>query len=355
MSLIIPALNRFHMTETEVPTTSGAEQKTGNGGDIEAAGAPTDDGKKIDATIKTANKAALRAFTGSDPVNAPREAVKTNSFRIESIGAAEITPEMIREMSDYFRWIFITDFPEYVVCQDCGITKSADEIFGLEKGQHISLEAADNLKEFPDCPCCRKKMEFFHDPERTYKKLSEKIMEDTNVTVLYSNVDGKLEGLAFGYKATVEGIFEREWRYRFGYTKHPKEQYQRNRKKYLDEICSHLTAVCPPTDDNNCHSGITPESLAFCGGCLAISPEARKHGLSVDLFYAFLLSLDPETVENCGLIGEVMTDSMPHAILKKAGTATFNGILDSGFSIVAMRLKNLTEFYKELISGKKTA
>ena len=316
----------------EVFAHDGPAQKV-NAGE-EAPGAPETAAMEIVAAIKTASETAAGT-------SAVAETAKTDPFKVESIGSDEITPELLKEISEYFRWIFITDFPEYLVCQSCGVTNPADEVFGLEKGMHVPLSVADNLREFPDCGQCGEKMEFLHDPDRTLRKIEKKLQKDALFTSIRSAKDNALEGYTFGYKTTLRQAFENEWGYQFGYTKNPAERRKRDFNRFSGLVCPILDIEMSRQLGRQVHTD--GQSDVYCWNCTVIGPNLRGKRVLPLMLKSFCDSLPVDSIASLPVIGEVMAGSRWCNILKSANQRPIEGILDSKYVILAGSLANNAE------------
>lgn len=258
------------------------------------------------------------------------ETFSKSSFKPEVLTSAELTKERIKEISDYFRFIFNNDWPQFVACPPCdskssnGMRFSAMDIFKTES--HLSLEKMDCTETLPNCPHCGNEMRIFHDPDKTFLNLKHKLEKDGYVSLLRSDESHQIAGFTFGYGCTLQEEFHNEWRNRYHYMAQENPEYDRD----FDVFIRRLQEEFPDAN-------FTPESEVFCWNCVATSPEARSTRYSVKLMQAFFDSLPPEK-RDLYVIGETLSGSNSHRIFKTLGGKDVSGILDGQDTIIAMRM-----------------
>lgn len=232
----------------------------------------------------------------------------------------------MREVSDFFRYIFNNDWPEYVVCTACdstlpqGMKISAREIFG-EKGS-VPLERMDAFKELPDCPHCAQPMELFHDPQRTFELIKKRLSSDGYLSLLRDDNSGQVEGISYGYGCLLGEQFESEWANTYNYMQKRDPRYNRR----FDDFIACIDNVFPKAD-------FSDDTEVFCWNSVAISRRARKAGRLRELIGAFLDAIPPEKFRQY-IIGEVIIGSRYHRILEKGGLHVIPGFLDDPETLI---------------------
>ena len=138
--------------------------------------------------------------------NIANDSIETKSkpeLKSEVLNSAELTDGKIKEISDFFRFIFNNDWPEFVVCPPCdsklpeGMRLSAFDVYGTDQ-KHVPLEILDNYPKIPCCPNCNEDMKIFHDPEKTFQNIKGKLSNDAYVSLLRSEENNNIAGFAFG-------------------------------------------------------------------------------------------------------------------------------------------------------------
>jgi len=180
----------------------------------------------------------------TDHASAPSTDTLTKEpLRSEVLSSKELTPETIREISDFFRLIFNNDWPEFVVCLPCdstlpkGMKLSAPEVYETN-GESVPISIMDTLPKIPDCPNCSKKMQLFHDPKKTFQRLKERLTKGGYVSLLRDRETDKIEGFAYGYGCTLKNQFESEWGNRYNYMADPHPDYDRSFEK-ISQLSKH--------------------------------------------------------------------------------------------------------------------
>ncbi len=260
-----------------------------------------------------------------------REKIFRESFTTEVLSPNEMTPERIREISDFFRFMFNNAWGEYVVCTQCdpvreaGMKTSAMSVFGTDD-EYVPLDQMDSLTTFPDCPCCSKPMELFHDPEATFKKMQEKLQADGYASLLKKKGEDRVSGFTFGYGSTIEGVFNGEWRNRYNYLKNPPPEHERDLQKLIEQL-----NIAVPGGQ---FSADTP---VFGWNCIATAPWVRSVGSLHGIMTSFFDSLPREHMEQY-VIGEALSGSTAHKLFLRAGAIEIKDYLEGDGIIVIQNL-----------------
>lgn len=308
---------------------------------------PTKTGEKpsagLDLQIKTESP-EQGAVTGARAMTAETLAARP-PLRSEVLTSAELTPQRVQEISDFFRLIFNNDWPEYAICTDCdskspgGMRKSAKEVFGRE--DHVPLTEMDANSQMPCCPGCSQKMQTFHDPERTRANLAEKLRSDATVSLLRSADQDKIAGFVFGYGTSLEREFGLEWANAYEYMAQQDPRHNRS----LDQLVQLLGQHVPDRK-------LTPESQVYAWNCVAIGPEARGQKNFATMMGAFFNSLPPEK-RDLSVVGEVLRGSAAHSIFHRLGGIDVPGYLEGDDTIIVGHVGTITDRINLMMQTKK--
>lgn len=280
-----------------------------------------------------------------------QETLLIGNHRIDFLRSEDMTPEMIDSVADYFRYIFITDFPEYALCQPCDVRMGAREALKLSDGVHLSLEEADSIACMPSCKSCGNEMELFHDPGKTRAKIHEKLDKNAYVTLIRPEGSNVIEGFNFSYEATLREAFQKEWQYRFAYAKKQDPRFTRDEERFLK------TAVESVKESMKGEDGIlpeiTPDSKAMCWNCTVIGPNARNAGLLPPMLAHFFGSLPQDKVKSMVAMGETIAGTKYNKILSAAGCRSNEGVLGGDYILMTVPLQKVTEYFSAVRAKKR--
>jgi hypothetical protein len=269
------------------------------------------------------------------------DAIAGMPLYFQSLTSAELTPEMVTEISKVFRFAFNNAFPEFMMCQECGMQKPATEIFGFQKDDYVPLEVMDSLKETPNCPCCQNPMELFHDPQKTRQKLADKFERDAYLSLIRDETDQSIKGFTFGYESTLPKIFENEWKYRYVYSASPRESTRRDYNKYLEAAQSTMSQAL--SGETGHPAEITEDSRVFCWNCALVSPDLQKTGVIAPLIQTFFQHLPPDKVQSMGVIGETLKNSKPDRLLRLLGFSAIEDVLGTDYVLLVSSIRKIVE------------
>jgi len=264
-----------------------------------------------------------------------------DQYRVETItsNSPELTPELLQDISDFFRYTFNNAFPEYAVCTDCDVSLSAPEVFDTQ-GKYVPLEKLDNNQNLPCCPDCNKQMKFFHDAEQVFQKIQENFKQKAHISLLRENTDGKLAGITFAYFDTFKNAFKKEWSNEYLYMKEQDDIFDREKNSFLDKI----NAMFWQQEMEE----LFLESEVFCWNCTAINPEAKGLRNVSSLVKELFSSVEEENKEKHFIL-ETRTDSAAYKLLKILGAINVPDIFPSGNGQAFMigRLEEIIDLKKK--------
>ncbi len=241
-------------------------------------------------------------------------------FHGEVMTLKEITPETVKEVTDYYRLVFGNTM-HFAVCPDCeqkGLPArlTARQAFGTGK-EFVPLAQMDDPGKRPDCPCCKNKMEYFYDPETINDNFRQKLTEsDESFLSILRAEDESLAGLAFAYFTNLKRELELEWGSKYPYMKKElqKPEYQRSWERFLAGVSQVF-----PGETFQGHE----KFLAW--NCMSVSPASKGFlpHLMCNMFNAMPTSMRDER-----LLGDVKRDSPAHMIFKTLGGGDGEGFFE---------------------------
>jgi len=206
---------------------------------------------------------------------------------IDIIASSEITVEMVREASDYYRELFGNTM-HFIACKSCDFRQTAREAFKTGE-EFVALEQMDNPKKQFFCPCCSDKtnkmeMERVYDATTIFNNFREKLMgsEDSFLSILRRE-DNSIAGLAFAYITTAGRERELEWGdYGCPYMRgeaHIEQKPEFTEERFLECLNTEIFSYRDQPIDRN------TKFLAW--NCISVSPDMKGKmlDLTVSLFH----------------------------------------------------------------------
>ena len=274
-----------------------------------------------------------------------------NIFVTKNLATPDITDEKLRQVQKVFNFIFNNAFPEYLFCPSCDDTEpegkrfSAKEIFGTNE-EYISQETLESLTPFPPCPCCSKEMQFFQDPERTFKNLKEKLSKDGYLTITKNKKTQEIQAFTYGYLTTLKEEFEKEWKYKYSYTKELDDKYTRSFDTYLETL------------HKNKYERLTPDTEIFCWNCIVTDPRVRGFQMFQEIMSNFFNSVPQELKDikrNVLVIGETMITSPLYGLVKISGAHIIHDYFEGDYVLVINTLRQFAETFSLPMNEFKTS
>lgn len=262
-------------------------------------------------------------------------------FRTENLDSASITDDLVREVTELFLEAFCNDWDEWAFCPDCdpraptGARVSAIEAYGLEPGQFVTADRLLDDPRLPYCERCHKRMVHFHHPWATYEKLRTTLRSNAWLTTIRLEREethereraGELIGLTYGYRTTLRGAFESEWRLAYPYSAwSEKERHTRSWSQFQNRV-SKVVARHFPSHASKSASlpGDTPILIHNC--FVLRRGVSRGRGLFRGMVKEFFWNNLPRETLGFLTLGETRYDTHPHRLLSAAGFTCVPGVV----------------------------
>ena len=269
-----------------------------------------------------------------------REASKdvlNSKYISELIGPDAMTEETVQRVTDFFRYIFNNEWPDYAVCPPCdstlpgGARMSAKEAYKTD--QPVPLATMDTNPVLPDCTNCGSQMQIFHDPGKLRALLEKKLMKEGYVSFINDPESGDTKGFAYGYGTTLEEAFHGEWGNAYGYMANPDPAYDRDLGKLLE---------CLNGTIKDTH--FTPEMEIFLWNCVGITPVAQGGANYIQVMRGLFNQLPPEKRDQ-RIVAEVLIDSPAHIHFNTTGAIDIPGFMDNGGTIIVFKVGETTDIF----------
>ncbi len=257
-----------------------------------------------------------------------------DQYRVEMIvsNSPELTPELLQEISDFFRYTFNNAFPEYVVCTDCDVSIFASEVFETQ-GKYVPLDQLDNNENLPSCPDCNKQMNFFHDGDMTLRKLEQKFQQEGRIVLILSEETNEIKGMTFGYYDSLENVIEKEWGHPYNYMK---EEDQKKEQKF--DVGKALEKI------NTTEREIDAQTEVCCWNCIMLNPEVLGNvNLLVRKF------LDPLPKTDLPVVAQVISGSIIHSLLRRRGYREVEDVFPKEYRFMIGELDRVKRHYLNTI------
>lgn len=255
-------------------------------------------------------------------------------LRLETYTSGEITPELLQEIADYYRYIFNNENGHYLVYPSTGEFVSPQALFGSED---VSLELLDQFTDYPYHPSTHEQAQVFHDPHKTYQKIKEMLGSNASIILLREQNSEKVVGMTFEYEASLETIWKSEWKNKYSYMKTQEPAYDRS----FEEFMSALKKAFAQED----YTATIDEQASFlCWNCTAITKKHRN----TDNFLKMIQRLHTLALEqNPGhprfTLFESMLNGTAYTLLSAGGAFDIPGVLEKPTMLMAcdvVQMKN---------------
>ncbi len=271
------------------------------------------------------------------------EIVNDGKHRIERINYRELTPEKIKELSDFYVEIFRNPpYGQFLFHEDNPLHPiSPQEFFGQPDKSYFSLE---EMEDFP----LPEGMFHWVDREKNAAFFEKKLKDASYITSIVENHSGKIVGLIFGRRTTLKEVFETE---EMGnpllYSQHYDSELLADEESFFKKM--------------KYHCGLNPDSELFFSPCMAIHPSARG-GVFFAFIKNFVESLPYEALELPFFV-EIQHLGEGHDITVSLSDSEFFGVLENGHPIAfCKKFRNFSEaflnddkkgFIEKLLNYKK--
>jgi len=230
-------------------------------------------------------------------------------IRNEIMTSAEITPEIVKEVSDYYRWLFGNTM-HYAACPTCegkGVDArlTARQAFGTGE-EMVPLDHLDNAEAVVACACCQNPMQLIYDRVTIARNFDEKLRgSDESFLSLLRREDNSIAGLGFAYVTQLDRELELEWGSQYPYMNKDfqRPEYQRSRERFL-----------------NCVGQMFPgkefdgSETLLAWNCISTSPDVKASKIMVlvrNLFDAI-----PVDMHHLRVLGDVKKGSKAHRFFR---------------------------------------
>ncbi len=237
----------------------------------------------------------------------------THTVKTLTSGSPELTPGIVQEISEFFRYTFNNAFPEYLICTSCDIQCSAPTVFGTGK-EYVDLKTMDDMADCFYCPGCYEKMELFHDSGMVQQKIQKNLSENACVSLLKNDKNDLLAGMTFAYFDTFEQVFQREWSNEKIYMQNQDIRFNRDMNWFLEKINKTLREQQKEEIHKN--------TEVCCWNCASIHPKSQGLNNMLQLFqglFDVMYQQQKEDLKNKFVVLETRMNSTGHKIMKIAG------------------------------------
>jgi hypothetical protein len=235
--------------------------------------------------------------------------VRPHQIRNETMTSEEITPEIVTEVSDYYRWLFGNTM-HYATCPSCenrnvDTRLTARQTFGTGE-ELVPLNQIDNAEGIMSCVCCHNPMQIIYDRETVADNFDQKLRQsDESFLSLLRREDNSLAGLAFAYVTQLDRELDLEWSSKYPYMRNGPQQpeYQRSRESFLNCVGEMFPGN---TFDGN--------ETVLAWNCISTSPDI-KAGKTI-LLVRSLFDAIPEEMRHLMVLGDVKKGSQAHRFFR---------------------------------------
>lgn len=273
------------------------------------------------------------------------ETGERNKFIVEALSSVELNEQILKEISDFFRFIFNNSYGgQFLTYPSIARPISAHAIFGKDKNEYIPLNKLDNFdpSTYPEHPETHEKAIFWHDPEITIKRFTEKSAHNAHFALMRDIETNEIAGLMFGHKCTVRQVFEsEEWQNPLYYSGIENPKQYRDFQNFLIKINNVLR--------NNGWQEIDSNTEIYGWNCVATRQDARGLENLLRMTKRFF-EIIPDEFRDLTIIGETIHQSRAHALFRTGGALDVPGILVPGSEISTsdpqIAVASLEEFSK---------
>lgn len=194
------------------------------------------------------------------------EKLPWEKFQAELYHSAEITQELVKKISDFYRWTFNTEKWHYLIYPSTWEFVSPYEIFGKK---YPSIEEMDKFKDYPSHHVTWERAQLFHDPDVTFQKLSDQLKENAFLVILREIQSWRIAWITFEYLDTLANIFLKEWQNEYYYMK---EMY---RKWHERDFQVFLNWISLEFESKWIKQKISPDTKMLAWNCTTTAEWAR--------------------------------------------------------------------------------
>jgi hypothetical protein len=242
--------------------------------------------------------------------------------RVENYTSADITPEVIKGIADFYREMFAGSFDQYLTYPSQAEPISPQQVFNTPKGTYEPLEKLDSFDPatYPVHPETKEHAIFWHDPKTTLELFEHKAKQNSHFTIFRDLESNKIAGLMFGYASTLKEAFDsEEWENPIRYSGARPEKKLRNYKDFESKINQAW--------EKNNGPHLTENTNIYVYNCMATRKDLRglDHFLRLTKNYFSLIPQDMK--DSLYIVGEAKVGTKAHYIFTQAGVIQVPNIL----------------------------
>jgi hypothetical protein len=335
MNTTTPTITDYKVKENFTPQKIDSVQKPGQE-PIDQIQTPT--AVQTDALVSTAEQMAK--------INVSPEKPK-EKFRIESFTSLEITPELVKEVADFYRWIF--NHYRFLAYPKTFEFTPAAKVFGLEENNTVPMETMESSLNFPIHPKTGEKATLFHDPDTTYQKFSKIMEKNTYLSVLRDNENHNMVGMAFAYEESLAQIFTNEWSNECPYMKIQHNQNNNSFDAFIKILAKGFKEIGIDTN-------ITPNTKMLCWHSTTTAPHVRGMKNMLNIIRGFFQLIPANKSNGKYLITESAQEGAADKIIPIGGGFTIPKVLEHNkiwCGDLSTMAKNFSLTPREFIALKK--
>lgn len=271
------------------------------------------------------------------------EVLAGGTLRLETYTSAEMTPELLQAIADYYRYTFNNENGHYLVYPSTGEFVSPQVLFGLED---VSLKVMDQFTHYPYHPVTHEQAQVFHDPHKTYQKIQEMLESNASIVLLREQVSEKIVGITFEYEASLETIWKKEWSNKYPYMKTQDPAYDRSFEEFIGALRKvFIQEGHTETIDEN--------TLFLCWNCTAITKKHRNTDNFLKMIQRLhTLALEQNPRHPRFALFESMLDGTAYTLLRSGGAFDIPDVLERPTMLMACDVtqmkKNVSLPYREV-------
>lgn len=254
---------------------------------------------------------------------------------IESLSSAEITPQIVEELSDFYRFTFNNENEHFLVYPSTGEFISPKEIFGQDD---VSTVVMDAFSDYPKHPQTGEQSIVFHDPQVTYEKLLKLLSKNAYLVILRDTQTLKVSGMTFEYKAPLKEIFCNEWQDPLMYSQLAHTTEERSFSDFLKHMQAGFLV-------QGVSQELSPQTEFYCWNCTVTAPHARGLENFLTMVTKLHSQIPNHDVRQSFVILETKLGKTAHKSLKTAGAFDIPGVFSDDTVIMAGNLQEVLKNY----------
>jgi hypothetical protein len=264
------------------------------------------------------------------------EMLPSEKYFVESLSSAEITPQLVAELSDFYRFTFNNENEHYLIYPSTGEFISPKEIFGQD---NVPTTVMDAFSDYPKHPQTGEQSVVFHDPQVTYEKLLKLLSKNAYLVVLRDAQTLKVSGMTFEYKASLEEIFRNEWQDPLTYSPLANTADGRSFEDFLKHMQLGFSV-------QGISQEVSPQMEFYCWNCTVTAPDARGlDNVLVIISRLHLQVLQKENSKNIFAIFETQQGKMANKGLKNTGAFEIPNVFNDNTVLMVARLQEIFDNY----------